>query len=493
MHQVDAAKAELVAPKLTITHQQTGDLQPFVLSDEQRIVLRALMLHRRVIVLKGRQVYCSTVCVFYALLFAMVNPSVKVALVADIREKAEGLLAKAAAWAREAGIPTKVSNTKRLVLWNGAELHAVTANSADTGTAEVKAGRSFSYGLIILSEFAYYNRDAALLASLTRSALAGARIVIESTATPAENAFRSIWEGSGSNGWHPVFLSFEQHAAYQLDERAIDDDTWEHLQATYGFKSRTHAAYWHRMVTTDMNGDVHRGLREAPVIPMHAFSFAEGRWVFNYTAAKPSKVDGRWSFYDAPDESGCIIGVDTAAGLGDDEKRIGDASAIAVIGRARGNLLATFVSREVKVPDFIGVCRAAVDRWRPHATIVETNGIGQGVYQDLATFAVARAQEQTSHESEKPVRMNLVKLSIEGGSLVAGPELEHEIKHSVMLRPKKSGKGPVWDGPDDLLNALGFALVYRRDNPWRAPVPKIDPRTHVDRRSYRKAKRKVVM
>jgi hypothetical protein len=489
MRQINAARAATLAPRLTIVHQVTGQIEPLRLNRSQRRVLRALQRHARVIVLKPRQAYISTVCCLYALLFAMANPGVKVALVADIREKAEGLLQKASSWAREMGVPTAASNTKRLVLWNGAELHAITANSADVGSAEVKAGRSFSYGLIILSEFAYYNRDAALLASLTRSALAGARIIIESTATPAENAFASIWKKG--KGWHRVPIMFEEHEAYQLAATEIDDERFAELQALYGFTSRTHAAYWNRMVETDLNGDVYRGLREAPIKPEHAFSFAEGRWIFVHEETEPQRfegrpgspwtfaddIDGGWRIYDAVDDSGCIMSIDTASGVG------ADASAIAIIGRRRGNLIATFVARNVIVPDLIEIAKAAAERWKPYATVVEGNGIGKGVYQALGLVSVAHATEHTSQDPEKPLRMNLVKIAIESGQIAGGPELQFEVAHSEMLRPTRPKGAPVWDGPDDLLNAIGFALVFRNKHPWRESMRKINTHTHIDRRT----------
>lgn len=477
------------AKGLRIIHQVTGDLQPLHLTSGQQSVLRAIAAHDRAVVLKGRQVYCSTTCLLYALFFAAINPGVKVAIVADTREKAEGLLAQVARWAssrwaqKTIGLRVKSGNTKRLVLSNGAELHALTANSSDTQSDEAKVGRSFSYGLIILSEFAYYTRDVALLASLTRSALVGAHIVIETTATPAENAFRSIWE-SGP-GWHHLFLSFEQHAAYVRDPRELSDEEWADLQERYGFSSRAHAAYWKRMVDTDLKGDIHRGLREAPIVPDHAFAFAEGRWIFRYDQATP-RVEGAWSYYGAPDESGVVLGVDTASGVG------ADSSAIGVLARGSGRLLATFKDNTITVPDFITVAKVAVMRWQPTATVVESNGIGAGVLQALEQVPQARAREHKSHDSEKPQRMQAVKLAIEAGQIEAGPELAHEIKHSVMLKPRRAKGGPVWDGPDDLLNALGFALSWREANPWKLPRQDLNPRTHVDRRAYRAGKRRRV-
>lgn len=504
MHQVDVDGVAIVAAhRLTVTHQETGDEQPLTLSAGQLRVLRALAEFSRVVVLKGRQVYISTCCCLYALFFAACNPGVKVAIVADLRDKAEGLLAKIATWAPQAGFPTQApTNTKIITLWNGAEIHALTANSADQGnqgSKEAKAGRSFSYGLIILSEFAYYTRDAALLRSITRSALQGAHLIIETTATPADNKFRSIWERG--RGWHKVFLSFEKHEAYQLPVDAANEDgspvltdaKWAELRSKYGFTSRTHATYWWRMVQTDMDGDVHGGLREAPILPEQAFAYAEGRWIFGFTETEPSSTDdlrhvftrdvpGGWRFYDEPDESGVIIGVDTAGGV------LADASAIFVIGRDRGNPIATFCARDIVVPDYIGVVRAAIEKYKPFAVVVDGVGVGKGVYQAVCNMPGVRVYEHNATEAEKPTRMDVVRVAIQKGQIAAGAELVHEIKHSVQLRPKKPGGGPVYDGPDDLLNALGFALVFRLAHPWRTPEQALNPRRYVDRTAFRKRK-----
>jgi hypothetical protein len=495
VYQVDADEVLHFAEGIyDITNQETGELSPIAFTDGQREVLEALAEHRRTIVLKGRQQYVSTACCAYAMVFAQFNPGVKVAIVADLADKAEGLLAKCAAWANANGIPTRApSHTKILTLWNGAEIHALTANVKDVKSDEAKAGRSFSYGLIILSEFAFYTRDAPLLASLTRSALAGAHIIIESTATPAENAFRKLWEHGP--GWHHVFLGIEEHEAYQLDENVIDDATWKHLEREYKFESRPHAAYWWRMVQTDMAGDIHRGLREAPILPEHAFAFAEGRWIFRYTERKPAReelglftfadsIPGGWRYYDEPDDSGVCIGIDTGGGVG------ADASAIAVVGWRHGNLIATWVSRNLVMPGFIDEAKRAARRFPTWGTHVEGNGMGKGVYQALSLIPDARTAEHWSEEAEKPIRMNLVKLAIESGQIVAGPELVFEAKHSEMLRPKRGRGSPLWEGPDDLLNALGFALVWRRDNPFREQRKPVNPRTHVDRSHVRSKGRK---
>ena len=514
MFQVDVDEALRRAPRLKIATQEEGELLPFILTDEQIIVMRALAEFRRIIVLKGRQVFCSTACAFYALCFACVNPGLKIAIVADIADKARGLLKTINAWCVDGRIRMKAPTTLDIItLWNGAEIHAVTANSNDTkrGSKEAKAGRSFSYGLIVLSEFAYYARDRATLVSLIRSALKGAHVILESTATPAENEFRAIWEHG--KGWHRIFLSVEQHREYQYPDEAVDDarwqqlygekpriaddETWSMLQATYGFTSRAHAAYWWSMVQTDMNGDVHRALREAPILPQHAFAFAEGRWIFLHEKTEPRSFEGAagaawtfadgiaggWRIYGELDESGCIMAVDTATGIGL------DASAIAIIGRKKGNLIATFVARNIIITDFNAVVELAAKRWQPYATVVESNGIGEGVYQAAARVPEAHATEHSSQDPEKPIRMNVAKLAIESGQVAGGDELQYEVEHSQQKPPTKPKGAPVWEGPDDLLNAISFALVFRKRHPCRASTRKIDPRTHVDRRRFRQRKK----
>jgi hypothetical protein len=70
-------------------------------------------------------------------------------------------------------------------------------------------GRSKSYGFIHASELAFWLSDAAVFRGLTSTALPGARIIIESTASAADNLFRTLWHGEdegSADEWHRVFL-----------------------------------------------------------------------------------------------------------------------------------------------------------------------------------------------------------------------------------------------------------------------------------------------
>jgi len=496
------APALRLAALLTVLHQEKAEYLPLVLNAEQRIVLDALLRSDRVIVLKGRQQGVSTVAVFFAFVWAILNPGVFIAVVADVADKAEGLVAKVQGWASKVGgaVGVEVSllgedpSAKRIRFPNGAEIHAITANTKDVGSDEVKAGRSFSYGLIILSEFAYYTRAAALMASLTSSALKGAPVLIESTATPAKNRFREIWDAG--EGWEHVFLSVELHEAYRHDPQTISDERWAELQDKYKFTRRDTAAWWDWKLRVDMGGDVHRMLREYPVLEEQAFSFAEGRWIYTFTPAEP-RFDGEWFWYvDVPlaeNEDGSktyaagepvVFGVDTAHGVGE------DASSISIRGQRTRRVFATFKANDVGTTQFAAKLKAAIRAWAPVAVVVEDNGIGGATYDALAS-AGAPVHRQHSEHVEKWNRMMALRSEIGSGVIPAGPELRHEIEHSVQKTKVVDGRVVVvFDGPDDLLNAHSFAGKWIDENPFRGRAPALNPLTHIDQKARLKQRAK---
>lgn len=466
---------------LVILNQEVSSSAPWVMNEEQREVLAEVLEHQYTIVLKGRQVGVSTVVLLVVMAFAIANPGVNCAIVADTAEKAEGLLARLGGWLKQLGCSLDVDNTRSITLPNGTTIDALSAVSrADEG--ESRVGRSKSYALLHLSEVGFWANDAAVFAGLTSTALPSAKIIIESTASAAENLFKKLWNDE-TNGWRHVFLPIERHVVYRADPTTISDETWEALQAAHGFTRRDTAAWWYRKMTTAFGGDAQRALREFPIIPDHCFAFAEGRWILKHTSAvgvieHGTWTDGRydgWTTYGASPGEPVLFGVDTGAGLG------ADASAIGVIGEVTGRLYATFTSATTSVDDFVDVVDVAADRWHPKAVIVEVNGIGRGVQSALAKRLACEVVEQTSG-AEKHQRLTRLKVAIESGRLPIGPELVAEAQSSRIKKPTGAGGAPVYVGRDDLLNAVSFADWWRMtqmaaSEPVR-PTAAVDPRTH---------------
>lgn len=471
-----------VATRLVVLDQQTGRLVPFELNGEQQRVLSAALGARRLVIGKGRQIGCSTVLCFLSMLIAILNPGLPVAIVADKQEKAEGLLGKIKSWLGQMGVELLVDNVRSIVLENGATFDALSAIShAEEG--ESRVGRTKSYGIIHATEQSFWRNAGAVWSALTSTMLGSALLWDESTGAPGETLFRSILENPGTK-WEPIFFGVEEHANYRTDPSAIDDSTWEHLHAEFGFHERAAAAWWSEKLNSDFRHasggtDVPRMLREYPVTIEHMFTFREGQHIQRWHEA-PTTIDGSWNYYSAltPDEP-VVFGIDTSAGIGE------DASALAVIGHRSGRLWATWKDNRTPIPQFVPVLRKAWDHYRPAATVVESNGVGQAVWSELGGLDGACEQKSGSTNGEVQERRDAFRDAVEAGVLAIGGDLIAEAKSST-VKARRGADGrvrAVFEGKDDLISAASFAWKWRARHPYETPkLPKLEGHYYIEDR-----------
>ena len=501
-------RALALGRRLSVLSQDTGQATPFVLNDEQQDMLRAMLSHRRLVVVKGRQFGGSTVVVFFATLLAISNRDFPALIIADEQDKADGLLAKSRGWLQNIaaleGVAWKdfvrVDNARRLVLANGATIEAKTAISrAEEG--EARTGRSRSYGFIHATEMAFWANARSVWAAATSTALSTARFVVESTGAPGGELFRALAEGGqpyvqGSqddpDAYWRAFFGVEAHAAYRRDPQTITDAQWQELQDAHAFSRRDSAAWWYRKLHGDMRGDVHRCLREYPVQMHHAFVYASGRHIEQWTEVEvreegPPDENGQrlWNHYTQPADEPVILGVDTASGVGK------DSSAIAVVGHWTGKLHATYRCNTIEIPHFAQEVVRAMDRYKPTCTVIEVNGgYGAAVWstvQEQQPRARLHPHQSGEYRGEVYDRRAKMKQSIENGEVPIGAHLIFEAKGSVIDQRHAT---PRFDGPDDVLSAVSFARVWRERNPDRQQVREPDPRNVYvpSRRKKRKAR-----
>jgi hypothetical protein len=483
--------ARRMAGLLMILNQEAaGAISRWRITGAQLEVLLAILDHERTIVLKGRQMGVSTVSLLALLVFAIANPGVPCCIVADTREKAQGLLGRLAGWCDQLGVELGARAKGTLELANAGPDGVATVIDALSAVSRAEAGesrvgRSKSYGFIHASELAFWLSDAAVFRGLTSTALPGARVVVESTASAADNLFRTLWNGDDEDGageWHRVFLPIERHPVYQRDPSTIDDAVWALLSGEkYGFTSRATAAWWWHRMRVDFAGDESGALREFPQLPSHCFSFARGRWILRFTEAvtravgqwdgKAKRFDG-WHYYrdTMPDEP-VIVSVDVAAGGG------GDSSAVVVLSLLTGTIVATWVSNSTSLPDLVELVKDAASVYSPQTIIVESNGVGIGVYETLHQFSSWHVTEQRSGE-EKHFRLQRLKLAIEQGVVPIGPELAVEVKSSNIQPPTGPKGRPSYEGLDDCLNALSFAREFYLGA--LPPSSSVDPVANLD-------------
>jgi hypothetical protein len=468
MNEVDPRVLREFCQSLKIVNQGTGTVTYWRLNDEQRAVIETVCKYGRVIILKSRQVGVSTILLAYDLLFALANPGLPISLCLDTDENAKALLGRMQAWARQLGVPLrKPTDEHHLTLWNGATIRALTAGSR-AAEGESRTGRSGSSALIHASELAFWATDAATFSALTSTAFPSAKIIVESTASAAQNLYRTMWDRAVAppddttpvaGRYRALFLPLELHHEYRLDPRTISDELWQRLRAEGGFTRRDTAAWWWSKLQSDFAGDLHRCLQEYPVKAEDAFSFGKGRWIFGFHSVEPAKHVGDWRLYLEKPEEPVILGVDTARGVGR------DSSAIAIIGQGSGALVATYKCNTISIADFAREVFQAQRIFKAVATCVETNGVGKECYVELSARGLPGLTDQKSSDirGEKDVRMGWVKRGIESGRILAGPELKAEIEGSI-----RTEEGD-WEGPDDLLNAISFAEKWRLANPWKPP------------------------
>lgn len=460
-------KIKKIASLLQILNQSTGKNEPFILYDHQEKLLQQLIQNDKAIILKARQLGISTVTLYYVFLLAVINDGINVAIAADNWDNSQGLLAKIKEFAQQLGLKTKTDNTKKLVLSNGSSFSAITVNTS-LG-AESKAGRSRTFNVLLLSEAAYYNNSFAVLAALTSATTKNPIIILESTATAARNAFRSIWDGSD---YYKHFISCQDHQNYVEDPKEIEDKDYKYLQETYGFTSREHASYWWRKLNNEFGGNVNHLLREYPVIPAHSWTAASGRFIErDPLITQPLAIYSKTKVYREPHHGGhFILGVDVAAGVGRDH------TSIIVWDLLNKTIAGIYSNNTDKFPDIEEEIKKLHTYYSPHAIYVESNGIGSGLIHILQKAGLPAVEHKTN-ESNKYAGLLLVKEMIEKNNLCADDKFSNDAC-SLIYELNSTGTKETFNHPGDSLMALSFCLLYEESykyiitqEPPRVPVP----------------------
>lgn len=465
-------KALKLAERLSVLDQKTGSLIPFSLNGEQREVLASILHHQRLIVVKGRQIGCSTVSAYFVTLAALLNPGLPICIIADEQAKSEALLLKVKNWLKELGVKMQKDNVRSCILTNGANIDAISAMSTSEDE-ESRVGRSKSYGCIWGSEQAFWRNARAVWAALTSTAGLSAKILVESTGSPAGELFEALARNAvdardvnnDQERYARLFFGVEHHDAYRRDPESIDDALFDAMREKYGFQRRDAAAWWEWKRTTDLGGDTQRALREYPVTFEDAFAFPLGRYYRRWHPAAVTTVDG-WDVYGDPlEEEPRVIAAFAASGLGREP------SAIAEVGMWSHALYATWVDH-CEIPTFSQTLVRANDTRKPAAVVVETgNDPGAELLRYLAgQRGIPVYPHHTTEAAWTRVRSEM-RMRVEDGGLQVGEQLLQEIKHVFL--DDKTGKVRGEEGAS-LTKATALALEWSRLHPVAAPVKKPD-------------------
>ena len=461
-----ASKLIKLASLCSVTDQRTGKPVPFTLLKEQEKILEAVCDHKDVVFLKSRQIGCSTIICFLDAIYTICYPNTKVCIVTDTEQKSHGLLDRAREFLVSLDINLTISNRSKIRLANGSEIHALTAN-ASKGQEQSKAGRSFSYQMLHLSEIAFWpDQDA--FGALTSSAGLSAPIIVESTSSGPGDLLWSLW--TNKNTFKKVFFPVEEHDAYRLDASLISNENIDKGREL-GFTQVEAMSWFFRALEDRFSGDLLKCLREYPQKPEQAFQSAEGRWVKSTPPVLEHTSNGDLKIYRPRDHGHYYsVGVDTAGGLGRDY------STIAVIDKMSGSLACTYCDNESTIDELAESVRKVYELYRPDHVCVETNGIGQATAQACRDKGVPVMEFKTT-DAIRYTSLLLTKNAVEKGGLAGPEELAFECADlHIDKRDKFAGR-------KDLCMAIGFALDDARRNPVtikrEKPIDVFDMKKHL--------------
>ena len=218
---------------LKVFDKQSNALVPFQLHDEQEALLDALLEHNRIVILKARQIGCSTLVRAYFLWKAfMSSEPTRHAIISYSRDSADHLhsIDKAFYLSLPKPLQRKLSKSSARTLRlgdTGAELRSFTASG------KAGATRSFAFSSAHLSEFAFFPDQSDLLANVMASAGEG-QIIIETTPNNVGDLYHEIILGSPGNDWHLCFFPWYEHGSYtkksQFHQPQIPDMSAEEIK-----------------------------------------------------------------------------------------------------------------------------------------------------------------------------------------------------------------------------------------------------------------------
>lgn len=463
----------LEAPASLIDIQLKNEsIGPFVFNEQQIELSDSLIRGESLILLKARQIGATTLFLFWIFNLALLNPRHHFGIVFQDQTVAREKLQLIKDWCEQLGVALPINNADKIRLFNSSEIHAEGARKGEAAGEDSTLFRGQTLSAVLLSEAAFY-RNTKAYASV-KAAVGTGPVVVESTASGPSGLFWDLWNNP-SNRLKKVFYGVESHSKYQVAPSLITDDEWESLKQDWGFKSRTHAAWWH--LELQETGDVVSHLREYPVLEQHPFQVNENRWVLvDPVVSVPVKVVGEVEFFQEPVERHrYVAGVDVSSGTGRDY------SVVMMLDRSTGEIVGCWESNVATLTQMMEACSVMMKEYRVDVFVVEADGVGLPAIQRANEFGLplkAAFTRDSDPYGAQRARLLAVKQGIEGGVL-KGPMILKEEAQDLHLDRRDR-----FAGRKDAMMATGLAVLYVKDNPYQVPAPPVDStRVYRPRRS----------
>jgi hypothetical protein len=372
---------------------KTGALAPLTLNAAQLKICRALEEQRaqtgrnRAIILKGRQIGCSTLIAAMNFHRMIHEPGLRTAIIAHERHASANLSEIIRRFyehlPEDMKPPIATANAQSLLF-----------DKLDSGfliyVAGLEgAGRSATAQCLHASEVAQWPDLDAQMASVMQTVPdgAGTSIILESTAF-GHNAFFELWQRStaGETDFLPIFISWAMMPEYR---RPVDADfkmTGEEARLADLHNLDAEQIAWRRAKIRELRGEEYFR-QEYPLEPSEAFvstghdSFIKAELVLR---ARREKIEP----YGA-----LVVGIDPAS-LGPD--------GTGVAYRQGHRVLKTERYRGLTTMEIAGLVARIIREDKPSVVNIDVGGLGLGVYDRLLEQGHDRSQVHAVNFGSKP-------------------------------------------------------------------------------------------
>lgn len=368
--------------------------KPIELWDHQVDLLWAATDHRRLIVLKARQLGVTETMALYGLWWMLSHPGQTVLIVSKGDRESKEVLGKAHDFYESmpphirACFPLDKDNEHEMRLVGGGRIISLPAG----------AGRSFTAHLLLMDEAAQWDHSDERMADVMPTAGDVGRIVIFSTARGVGNAYWKTWqEAKAGKDFHGVF--------YPSGSRPDRDQVWIEAErrrlgplGPQEHPLTADEAFLHSGACdfdlSDLNWYLDHSCRPAP-------------WVGNFVIDPISKLPrarknatGMWEVWETPIEGRSYVITADSSGGGPGS----DPSAVAIYDALSWDQVAAFHGRikPSQLADYLWTAgHLYATRGRPSLLVPEANNHGHYVVADLVNRGYPRIYQPEAYDVER--------------------------------------------------------------------------------------------
>jgi len=369
-----------------------GERLRFVPNRAQEKLFQVLSKHKRVIILKARQLGITTGCALWCLDETLFHRNINALTIMQTRDDSIGAFEEKVQFAWRA----MDENLKKELGW---EVSTDRANQLTFGFgkdatstyAVSNSGRSGTFQVAHISELAYVDAhwpqsSKEIVTGTIPAVPQNGTVIIESTANGNDGSFATIWHDAveGKNGYFPLFFS------WQSDEEEIEKTPlvnlseiptyFAELQAKHQLSDKEVSFIYSKWQA--LGNDFALLKQEYPTTPEEAFMSSEERLfetkaVDEYlTHAEDGTSRGSTTIYRQPQPSRLyVIGADPSEGVGADHS----AATVWEIDGARPTVVASFKNNKTPPEDFAYILKELGTLYNKAIIAVERNNHGHAV------------------------------------------------------------------------------------------------------------------